>query len=443
VKDLTAVEYGVSDGSTTPCCEVFSLSGGCISLQELLLPSADPTPIPPSPPRHGTVDSEEVHKRSRRRLTATNLEAPELPTVIDDVDESDQNFDETYVLTRMLNQGSISCVWECVHRRSGTLFAAKIIDRRGLSQREDDAVCKEISMLKTLSPDAPGVIHFRELFDEVDKYYIVTDYAAGGNLLTRIVQKKRLLEEDVQNLARAILHGLDHIHSRDTCHRNLKPENILLCGYGFSEVMIADFGLATRLYTDSQGKRALLTDRCGTSSYAAPECIQRQPYDQQCDMWSLGVILFSALVGHLPFVDSNRRNLHKKICKADYVFRVAEWELISRDAKRFISSLLHVDPQVRMTAAEALQHPWIEKATSNAESGVGDFANNKQATKKIRLFGGWRSGKGRSLTHQSLEGSKIQTSTDPLDKSAHSSDTASVTSDSPCDHVSRTTKAEF
>jgi serine/threonine protein kinase len=113
----------------------------------------------------------------------------------------------------------------------------------------------------------------------------------------------------------------------------MKPENILLCGMGYSSAMIADYGLAARIFVDSKGHKLLLTDRCGTSYYAAPECMQRSPYDTQADMWSIGVIFYCVLAGYLPFNDKSKAILREKICKADHTFDKDNWRGISRTAK--------------------------------------------------------------------------------------------------------------
>ena len=243
-----------------------------------------------------------------------------------------------------------------MHRATGLRYAVKVVDRRRLNKRGEDAVYREVDMLGHIDFKTPGTIHLRQFFDEPTRFYIVTEYATGGSLLTRIRQKNGLPEEDTKNVIRSILESLTVQHRNGTVHRNLKPDNILLNG---QSAMIADYGLATRLYDPSTGRRMLITERCGTSAYVAPEILNKRPYDTQVDMWGVGIIAYMSLAGYPPFADEDKQALFSMISCASYTFDARDWAGISRLAKKFVSSLLHVDPGVRMTAEEALEHPWL------------------------------------------------------------------------------------
>jgi calcium/calmodulin-dependent protein kinase I len=217
-------------------------------------------------------------------------------------------------------------------------------------------VYREVQNLDLIDYKTPGTIHLHEFFNEPNHFYIVTEYAPGGSLLARIVRQKNLSEEDTKRIVRSILETLKVQHRNGSVHRNLKPDNILLNG---QSAMIADYGLATQfMYTDT-GERLMLTERCGTSAYVAPEILNKRPYDTQVDMWGVGIIAYMSLAGYPPFADEDKQVLFSMISKAAYTFNPQDWASISRSAKRFISSLLHVDPGVRMTAEEALEHPWL------------------------------------------------------------------------------------
>jgi serine/threonine protein kinase len=188
----------------------------------------------------------------------------------------------------------------------------------------------------------------------------VTEYAEAGSLEQRLVEKRRLPEAQVKVLAKSLLRGLQYLHSHDICHRNLRPDNILIhiVDNDAEEGMIADFSTAIHL-AYFEGGRGRITGRCGSSLYAAPEVQNRRPYDTKCDMWSLGVVLFLALSGSLPFLDKSRRSLQRKISKGDYIFDPKDWSTVSRGARLFISKLLRADPGERITAERALRDVWL------------------------------------------------------------------------------------
>jgi serine/threonine protein kinase len=232
----------------------------------------------------------------------------------------------------------------------------KVVDRRRLNLRGEQAVYREVDMLGLIDYKTPGTIHLHEFFNEPNHFYIVTEYAPGGSLMARIVRQVNLSEEDTKRIIRSILETLKVHHHNGTVHRNLKPHNILLNGHS---AMICDYGLATKfMYTDT-GEKLMLTERCGTSAYVAPEILLKRPYDTQVDMWGVGIIAYMSLAGYPPFANEDKQALFSMISCASYTFDPRDWAGRSRLAKQFISSLLHVDPAVRMTAEEALEHPWL------------------------------------------------------------------------------------
>lgn len=248
----------------------------------------------------------------------------------------------------------------------------KVVDRRRLNTRGERAVYREAHMLDIIDPGTPGTIHLHHFFDEPTHFYIITEYAPGGNLLNRVIRKNKLSEDDAKPILRSILQCLIYHHNNGTVHRNLKPDNILLDG---KYALIADYGLAAQLMYDDIGEMQLFTARCGTSAYVSPEILNKQPYATQVDMWGVGIIAYMCLLGYPPFADESKQVLFARISKADYTIDQQDWSNISRLAKRFISSLLHVDPVVRMTAEEALDHPWLSSSipdVPDSQSAVAD-----------------------------------------------------------------------
>jgi len=194
---------------------------------------------------------------------------------------------------------------------------------------------------------------------KVKKYlYIILEYAEGGELFDYIL-KKTITEDDARTLFKQLLDAVNYLHQHEIAHRDLKPENILLDEYG--KIKLSDFGLARFL-----GEAAWMTTLCGTPQYVAPEVIKigmsdseqekNEGYGYAVDMRSLGVCLFMMLTKELPFDENDRFALFKRISTGYYQF---DGKLVSDEAKDLISRLLVIDPQLRLVAQEALQHPWI------------------------------------------------------------------------------------
>ena len=254
----------------------------------------------------------------------------------------------------------MSNIWECVHKTTGLRYAAKIVNKRNLSPKDEDMVYQEVSMLTQIRDGPTGVSRLTEFFDEDTRFYIILDFAEGGDLLTTLVRKQKLNEMESKLLAKYLLDSLVYLHKNKICHRNIKPENLVLKdSQDMSTVVMIDFGMAARVLQDADGDPLNLTERCGTAMFMAPEVIAQIPYDTQADMWSFGVLMFYVLTGVHPYEDIQRHALYLKICKNEYSFHPMEWQGVSKTAKRFVANLLHTDPEVRMTAEECLAHSWL------------------------------------------------------------------------------------
>eukprot|EP00543_Licmophora_paradoxa_P007410 CAMPEP_0202446814 /NCGR_PEP_ID=MMETSP1360-20130828/5388_1 /ASSEMBLY_ACC=CAM_ASM_000848 /TAXON_ID=515479 /ORGANISM="Licmophora paradoxa, Strain CCMP2313" /LENGTH=569 /DNA_ID=CAMNT_0049063521 /DNA_START=119 /DNA_END=1828 /DNA_ORIENTATION=+ len=327
----------------------------------------------------------------------------------DDLDDSRQlAFHEVYALTKEIHRGKICDVWETVHKSTGNRYATKIIDRRRVTPSQEDQMLAEASLLHRIREDillqqqqlrssthnnnnnnnnsiivshppiVAGVLDLVDFFEEDTHIYTVTNYMEGGDLLTRILRGPLFPEKDMALITKSILFGLRYLHSRRICHRNLKPQNILIESHELLadcwKAVVADLGAAIEMLADSDGDLLPLTERLPSpaSAYTAPEILLRHSYGTQSDMWSLGVIVYHALVGRVPFRAGTKKELFQRIIKADYTFDTKMgWNGISREGKRFVASLLHVDPSVRMTAEEAMEHPWIAQLKEE-EEGEGE-----------------------------------------------------------------------
>jgi serine/threonine protein kinase len=228
---------------------------------------------------------------------------------------------------------------------------------------EEEAVWREVCLFQAAQPHA-GIVKLIDVLDDSSHTHLVMELLTGGNLLSRVVQQGGLSEPTVQRIARSVLEGVLHLHEHGICHNDLQPSNVLLDGSDNAKV--ADFGNGTRVDSISiYAFPSASNTRNNTGiSYTAPEVLLGSPATPASDMWSVGVIVFFCLFGRPPFNDkSTGRPVISKIHRAEYSFPMpsdfCKNEEVSRRAKQLISSLLHPDPTVRLTAGEALQHSWL------------------------------------------------------------------------------------
>uniref|UniRef100_A0A6U3TPV5 Protein kinase domain-containing protein n=1 Tax=Ditylum brightwellii TaxID=49249 RepID=A0A6U3TPV5_9STRA len=263
------------------------------------------------------------------------------------------SFNDLYTLGESLGQGAFSTVLEGIHRQTNEHFAVKAVDKSRLSNDDAIGLQLEISILR--DTHHPNIIRLHDVFDEDDRCYLVTERAYGGDLFDRVVSNSYLSEPEARRYCNGLFRAVKHIHDKNIAHRHLKPENILFQTEGQDSVVkLADFGFAKKC----TGPNTLLT-RCGTTKYVAPEILEGIPYGTQCDMWSLGVIVYVMLGGYVPFNEGNDRELYRKIRSGIFEFHDDYWSQVSIEAKHFIRSLLTVDPARRITAADALESPWM------------------------------------------------------------------------------------
>jgi len=208
-----------------------------------------------------------------------------------------------------------------------------------------------------------NVLHMRSLFVGDKNVYLVTDYAAGGELFSYIRDHGELPEETVAVIARKLLEGIKYLHDRGIVHRDLKPQNVLCATSDPTDIRIADFGLSKILSEDT-----MLKTCCGSPHYLAPEVLQCSQYDSKVDIWGIGIIVYVALTGCLPFFDDDMRKLIVKIMTADYTW--PEDVVVSDAARDFVKKTLEKDPAKRLCVADCLVHPWIRKEQPSLRGAV-------------------------------------------------------------------------
>lgn len=208
----------------------------------------------------------------------------------------------------------------------------------------------------------------------------------GGELFDSIVTKGSYTEAEAAEVIRDVCSAIAYLHDEGIVHRDLKPENLIyLDPSEGSPIKITDFGLAK--YRSGKSKAAKMTTACGTPGYVAPEVLKNQPYGQEVDMWSVGVILYILLCGFPPFYHENTSQLYKQIKRGAYQFPDPYWNGVSDSAKDLIKLLLTVNPKLRYTAKQVLQHPWIsggKASTKLLDSGNIQRLKILQAKRRMR-----------------------------------------------------------
>uniref|UniRef100_A0A1A7WDF6 Protein serine kinase H1 n=4 Tax=Nothobranchiidae TaxID=405002 RepID=A0A1A7WDF6_9TELE len=258
-----------------------------------------------------------------------------------------------YEIKALIGRGSFSRVFRVEHRSTRQPYAIKMIETRYRAGRE---VCEsELCVLHRVRHT--NIIQLMEVFETAERVYMVMELATGGELFDRIIARGSFTERDATRVLQMVLDGVKYLHALGITHRDLKPENLLYYHPGAdSKIIITDFGLAS---SRKKGDEFMMKTTCGTPEYIAPEILVRKPYTNAVDMWAMGVISYILLSGTMPFEDDNRMRLYRQILKGKYSFSGEPWPSVSNLAKDFVERVLTVDPSERLTAGQALKHPWI------------------------------------------------------------------------------------
>jgi len=277
---------------------------------------------------------------------------------------------ELYDIKDELGKGAFSVVKLAINKKTGEKVAVKVIDKTQASAESDEKRLKtEVAILKQVKH--PNIVCLKDLYETPQNLYLIMELVTGGELFDKIVEKGQYTEKEAATTVKKVLSSVDYLHSVNIAHRDLKPENLLLRGDDETDVMLSDFGLSKIINQDTMMETA-----CGTPYYVAPEVLSAQGYDKEVDLWSIGVITYLLLCGFPPFYGETLPEVFEQIMKADYDFPDPYWTDISKDAKDFISKLLVVDSKKRLTAKQAMQHPWILSST-NASNKPLNFKNEK------------------------------------------------------------------
>ncbi|XP_034471041.1 calcium/calmodulin-dependent protein kinase type II delta 1 chain isoform X16 [Hippoglossus hippoglossus] len=297
-------------------------------------------------------------------------------------------FTDEYQLYEELGKGAFSVVRRCMKISTGQEYAAKIINTKKLSARDHQKLEREARICRLLKH--PNIVRLHESISEEGFHYLVFDLVTGGELFEDIVAREYYSEADASHCIQQILESVNHCHVNGIVHRDLKPENLLLASkLKGAAVKLADFGLAIEVQGDQQAWFGF----AGTPGYLSPEVLRKDPYGKPVDMWACGVILYILLVGYPPFWDEDQHRLYQQIKAGAYDFPSPEWDTVTPEAKDLINKMLTINPAKRVTATDALKHPWICQ-----RSTVASMMHRQETVECLKKFNARRKLKGAILT---------------------------------------------
>eukprot|EP00930_Biecheleria_cincta_P094083 TRINITY_DN8485_c0_g2_i1.p1 TRINITY_DN8485_c0_g2~~TRINITY_DN8485_c0_g2_i1.p1 ORF type:complete len:361 (+),score=57.65 TRINITY_DN8485_c0_g2_i1:100-1182(+) len=265
---------------------------------------------------------------------------------------------------KCLGEGAYGSVNRAREKATRAMRAVKTMEKSAIPSL--GMIRTEISIMKAL--DHVNICKLFDSFEDKKRIYLVMELCCGGNLFEYICDIVMFTEMQAAVVMQSMFRAVHYMHERQVAHRDLKPDNFLLLSKEEIEtnvIKLADFGYARKFEVDQ-----ILTTRCGTAYYVAPQVIAGQ-YNHLADMWSLGVIMYVMLCGYPPFQGDNDVEVMQQVRLGKVTFEKSDWEGVSKDAQRFIGGLLKYKPDDRFGADQSLNHPWVTnfvKQSKNSNS---------------------------------------------------------------------------
>ncbi|KAL4500065.1 hypothetical protein ABPG73_011173 [Tetrahymena malaccensis] len=334
---------------------------GCTNSQDKLVNGEQPQ-------KKNTKDNSAVHIDTIDKFNVTSSSL---------VQEKYGKISKDYqLLNPPLGKGAFGEVRKCVHKATNLTRAVKIISKAQTPKAEQDRLKQEVEILKQL--DHPNIIKIYEFYQDQKYFYIVTELCTGGELFDKIIEERSFDERKTAETMRQILHAVNYCHKNNIVHRDLKPENILYESNKPGALLkVVDFG--TSIAYDPNVK---MNQKLGTPYYIAPEVLSKK-YDEKCDIWSCGVILYILLCGSPPFNGDNDEQIMNRVKIGKFSFDSEDWAGISDGAKSLITKMLEKDPVKRLSAQDVLNDPWLKQASG---IDVVDKPTLKRALNNMQTF---------------------------------------------------------
>ncbi|KAJ8378453.1 hypothetical protein AAFF_G00242680 [Aldrovandia affinis] len=319
-------------------------------------------------PEEGAAERQEpTENRKTERSEKDHNDLPVGPMI------TRSEIEQHYDIGRVIGDGNFAVVKECRLRDTVVPYAMKIIDKEKLKGKEH-MIMNEISIIRSIVH--PHVVRLLRDYETEDQIYLLMEFVHGGDLFDALTENVKFPEHHASLMVKDLCDALTYIHGKNIVHRDLKPENLLVQRNpdGSRTLKLADFGLAM-VVTEP------IFTVCGTPTYVAPEILSEKGYGLPVDMWATGVILYILLSGFPPFrsQEKDQDELFELIQQGEYEFLPPYWDHISDGAKGLIRGLLLVDPGARLTAEQALHHPWVQNGVE--EGNLPDGAETVNATR--------------------------------------------------------------
>ena len=343
-------------------------------------------------PRHTSISANRSQTVGEGRETMKyfmeNTTSTKQDTLIlnNDVIVSDSGTDpeKVYQKVKLIGEGAFGEVWQVRHKALGKDFAMKIIEKSYNCKPKE--ILNEINILKQL--DHPNILKILDFHLTNDKLYIITDFCSEGELYHEIKRRNQFSEAETAFVIHQLLSAIRYCHKMRVIHRDIKPENIMIMGRennGYLNVKLIDFGTA-KIFEIGNMQKGLV----GSSYYIAPEVI-RGKYDESCDIWSIGVIMYIMLTGVPPFYGNDDDSILRHVTEGKYDTTIDAYINLSENAKDLIRKLLKFYPNERITAKEALNHPWFQTAEFKVTYQTINTVNPIEAKEMFKNLENYRS----------------------------------------------------
>ena len=342
----------------------------------------------------GAEREKEAEERNRNRKNVSESKNDNFPynviksnqlAINNDVliSRNEINPEKIYHKEQILGTGAFGEVWLVKHKDLRKNFAMKLIKKRKNKPEEEKEILNEIQILKNL--DHPKILKILDFFSTSQLYYIITEYCPDGELFNEIIKVGKFDEGQSAFIMNQIFKAITYCHSKNIIHRDLKPENIMITDRernGCLQVKIIDFGTA-KISEKGQSENRYV----GSSYYMAPEVMKRK-YNEKCDLWSCGVIMYILLSGRPPFDGNDDDEILSNVKIGEYDLKSYPFPTLSDECKDLIKKLLTYEPDKRISASDALKHPWFKTAEFKKKDQINIVPPSlaKQMINNLKLY---------------------------------------------------------